>query len=49
MLKGVRAEIYGLKELHEQYFYDLMKLAVGQAEEAYPTSLPEKIPFLEDF
>lgn len=45
MLKGVRAEIYGRKNSMNGT-YDLMKLAVGQAEEAYPTSLPEKIPFL---
>jgi hypothetical protein len=45
MLKGVRAEIYG-RENSMNGTYDLMKLAVGQAEEAYPTSLPEKIPFL---
>ena len=43
MLKGVRAEIYGRKNSMNGT-YDLMKLAVGQAEEAYPTSLPEKIP-----
>jgi len=45
MLKGVRAEIYGRKNSMNGT-YDLMKLAVGQAEEAYPTSLPEKIPYL---
>lgn len=43
MLRGVRAQIYGRPNAMNGT-YDRMKLAVGQAEEAFPTSLPEKIP-----
>lgn len=45
MLKGVRAEIYG-RPNSMNGTYDTMKLAVGQAEEAFPTTLPERIPLL---
>jgi len=44
-LKGLRASIYGRPNAMNGN-YERMKLAVGMAEEAYPTSLPEKIPLL---
>lgn len=44
-LKGLRASIYA-RPNSMNGTYERMKLAVGQAEEAYPTSLPEKIPIL---
>ena len=47
-LKGVRAEIYGRPNSMNGLYND-MKLAVGIAEEAYPTTLPEKIPLFGRF
>lgn len=44
-LKGLRASIYA-RPNSMNGTYERMKLAVGQGEEAYPTSLPEKIPIL---
>lgn len=48
VLKGVRAEIYS-RENSMNGIYERMKLDVGIMEEAYPSSLPEKIPLFGRF
>lgn len=48
MSRGVRASIYG-RPNSMNGTYDLMKLAVGQGEEAFPASLPERIWILGRF
>jgi hypothetical protein len=47
-LSGVRARIAG-RENSINGLYDKMKVAVGVTEEAFPSSLPEKIPLLGRF
>jgi len=44
-LKGVKAEIFSRLNSRNG-IYDKMKLDIGTLEEAFPTSLPEKIPLL---
>ncbi len=44
-LRGLRAEIFG-RENSINGLYKKMKLDIGTVEEAYPTTLPEKIPLL---
>lgn len=48
ILNGVKASVFN-RELGRNGIYDKMKLAVGTAEEAFPTSLPEVVPGLGRF
>jgi len=45
-MKSVKADIFS-RENQMNGMYQKMKLAVGVTEEAYPSTLPEKIPFLK--
>jgi len=44
-VRGLKAEILSRKNSRNG-FYDKLKVELGNMEEAYPTSLPEKIPLL---
>lgn len=45
VMDALRAEIYSRKNAFDGT-YDKMKLAIGTGEEAFPSSLPEKVPGL---
>lgn len=45
VIDGIKAEIYSRANARNGY-YKAMKLDVGNLEEAFPTTLPEKIPLL---
>jgi len=45
VMNAIKAEIYA-RENSRNNLYKRMKLAIGTGEEAYPSSMPEKIPVL---